>query len=175
MAAVAAAAAAAVWSTTRSNPKGPLFSTQISADYGVPGRRETTDIGDITFGNSGSTAARLTSIDPVSPTPGLIVTFEVVKTADPILGVGYGPYHVAGLRSPAGFVVAPSGTRESIEVVALLHPDHYTPGRYTSLGLDVHYHVGSRAYTLFIDEGMTTCYRVPVSTCHARIPVTPTS
>lgn len=175
VAVIAATAGGVWWFAIRANAKPPLFSTQVSADYGVPSKPETTDIGDITFGNSSTQAVTLMSITTVAPTRGLIATFDVVQTSHPSLGVEYGRYSSAGLRPPAGFVVAPSGQQEPIEVIAFLHPAGYKPGRYTSRGVEVHYRMGSRRYTLFIDEGMTTCFRVAVSSCHAQIPVMPKS
>lgn len=136
-------------------------------------------IGGISFGNAGSKPAVITSITPVSPTPGLLVRFLVGPAEVAVFGEQYGVYHHAGLRPPHGYVVAPSppGT-EPVGVVAILHSAAHRTRSYNVRGVNVRYRVGDSHYTLFVNEGMAVCYTFPYQpnrTCTASIPVAPGS
>jgi hypothetical protein len=85
-----------------SGSHGPLVSTQATGDSGSPRGDVPLSIGGITFGNSGSEPAVITSITPVDPTPGLLVRFLVGPVASAVFGVQYGAYHHAGLRAGRG-------------------------------------------------------------------------
>lgn len=175
-----AVAVAVVWVVRGSSSShGPLVSTQATGDSGSPRGDVPVSIGGISFGNSGSKPAVITSIVPVSPTSGLSVRFLVGPAAVAVFGEQYGVYHHAGLRPPHGYVVAPSPNgAEPVGVVAILHSAAHRTRTYHVQGVNIHYRVGSSGYTLFVNEGMAVCYTFPYQphhACNASIPVTPGS
>jgi hypothetical protein len=177
VAVIALIAGGFAWAVLRTtSSKGPLVAVQRSADGGAAKGVGAISIGAITFGNYGKKAAVITSITPVSPSPGLNVEIRVLATTHPSLGEQQGIYHHHGLNKANGFVVPPSQAgAEPVEVVAILHANTHRTHRYTVRGLTVHYHVGDHNYVLFIDEGMAVCYTFPYkpSPCQASIPAPP--
>jgi hypothetical protein len=115
----------------------------------------------VAFDRSGR-PARLESIAPVAPTPGL----RLLDTR--VAGAARGGTLVGSYRWPdpafkdlhpvRGYVVPPAGSpagRAGVQLILVLRADR--PGRYVVKGVSVDYRVGTTSHRAVIHQGMAVC------------------
>jgi hypothetical protein len=165
--------AAAIWMVTHggaSASRGPLTTGNPTADGIVPTTLETpVTIGDWSLTNSGDEPAVVDSITVDNPDPGLrVIGIKLARYGKVSPGAVDG-YPVKGLRVyRVDKLPIPPG-QDPIEIIVGFKIDK--PGRYTSQGLTVVYHVGNSHYQTTVPEAVAVCY--PVSSkqpCEAKLP-----